>query len=153
LKLEIAKIKGTELNGSYVPEYVCLLRQLNHEWHKTSGGLFRYPAEDEPTSPHIYCGKGEETLKFDICAEHKTIYSDLNFNDALAAFFYVAFIGNLEYPAKGEAVAVWLQRKIAGINFEGKFFIWQQKKVMCQHQILKSTGTPKELFNGCPFFK
>jgi hypothetical protein len=78
----------------------------------------------------IFCGRGEETLKFYICAEHKTIYSGLNVNDALAVFFYVAFIGNLEYRAKGEAVAVWLQRKIAGINFEGKFFIWQQKKVV-----------------------
>jgi hypothetical protein len=45
LKLELANLKSKEHNGSYVPEYICLLRQLNLVWHKTHEGLFRFPTE------------------------------------------------------------------------------------------------------------
>jgi hypothetical protein len=37
----------------------------------------------------------------------------------VAAFFHVAFVGNLRYPDEAEAVAIWLQRKVAGINEPG----------------------------------
>ena len=120
LNLEIAKLKGNELNGSIVPEYVCLLRQLTLEWHKNQGGLLRFPAEPEPLSPHIYCTQGAASVKFEVCAENKIIFADLNFNDAVAGFFYITFIGNLAYPAEGESVAIWLQRKVVGINDDGK---------------------------------
>jgi hypothetical protein len=38
-----------------IPQFVCLLRQLNVEWHKNAGGLLRFPAEPEDNSPHIFC--------------------------------------------------------------------------------------------------
>lgn len=120
LQLKLSQLKGGQLNASYIPEYVCLLRQLNFEWHQSRGGLFRYPGEHEPNSPHIFCSEGTETLRFDVHSEKKKIFANLNFNESVAAFFYVTFVGNLEYPQEGEAVAVWLQRKVAGINLEGR---------------------------------
>jgi hypothetical protein len=122
LNLEIAKLKGSEQNGSITPEFVCLLRQLNVEWHKNAGGLLRFPGEPEDDSPHIFCPDGASSVKFDLQAERKKIYSDLNFSEVLRAFFCVAFIGNMHYPEAGEAVAILLQRKLAGINAEGKFY-------------------------------
>jgi hypothetical protein len=119
LRYEIAKIKGLELNGSIVPEFLCLLRQLNVEWHKTPGALFRFPSEPEPEGPHILCCNGPESLKFDIHAEMNKIYSDLNFSEALRAFFAVAFIANMQYPEDGESVALLLQRNFAVVNAEG----------------------------------
>ncbi len=53
-------------------------------------------------------------------AENKVFFVDLNFNEAIAAFFHLTFVCNLHYPEEGEAVAVWLQRKIAGIDYPGK---------------------------------
>jgi hypothetical protein len=119
LHQEIAKIKGLEQNGSYTPEFVCLLRQLNQEWHKSAGGLLRFPSEPEEDSPHILCCDGIGSVKFDLHVEKKKIFTGLNFSEALRAFFCVAFIGNLHYPEDGEAVAILLQRKLAGINGEG----------------------------------
>jgi hypothetical protein len=125
LNLEIAKIKGSEQNGSFIPELVCLLRQLNLEWHKNSGGLLRFPSEPEEDSPHILCRDGVSSVKFDLHVEKQKIYEDLNFSEALRAFFSVAFVGNLHYPENGEAVAILLQRKVAGINAEGTVVIKQ----------------------------
>lgn len=119
LHLEIAKIKGLEQNGSSTPEFVCLLRQLNQEWHKIPGGLFRFPSEPENDSPHILCCDGAGSVMFDLHVEKKKIYRDLNFSEALRAFFAVAFIGNMHYPEEAEAVAILLQRNLAGINGEG----------------------------------
>jgi hypothetical protein len=98
---------------------VCLLRQLNQEWHKSAGGLLRFPSEPEEDSPHILCCDGIGSVKFDLHVEKKKIFTGLNFSEALRAFFCVAFIGNLHYPEDGEAVAILLQRKLAGINGEG----------------------------------
>lgn len=120
LNLEIAKLKGTELNGSFIPEFVCLLRHLNLQWHKTPGGLLRFPSEPEPTSPHIFCCEGVGSIKFDLHVEMKKIFRNLNFSEVLRAFFAVAFIGNLHYPEEGEGVAILLQRKVAGITCEGE---------------------------------
>jgi hypothetical protein len=128
LNLEIAKLKGSEQNGSFIPEFVCLLRQLNLEWHKNSGGLLRFPSEVEEDSPHIFCRDGIASVSFDLHAEKQKIYSNLNFSEALRGFFYVSFIGNLHYPEEGEAVAILLQRKVAGINAEGivqNFFVFK----------------------------
>jgi hypothetical protein len=120
LHLEIAKIKGAELNGSFIPEFICLLRQLNVQWHHTPGGLLRFPNEPEPSSPHIFCSEGVASLKFDLHFEMKKIFNDLNFSEVLRAFFSLAFIGNLHYPEEGESVAILLQRKVAGITCDGK---------------------------------
>jgi len=122
LHLEIAMLKGIELNGSHIPEFVCLLRQLNSEWHKKAGGLFRFPTEPEDdNSPHFFCPHGPASVKFDVHVEQKKIFSDLNFSEALRAFFAITHIGNIHYPEAGEAVAILLQRKLAGINAEGNF--------------------------------
>lgn len=121
LKLELAKIKGAEQNGSFVPEFICHLRQLNVEWHKTPGGLFRYPSEPEDDSPNILCCDGAGSVSFDLHVEKKKIFTGLNFNEVLRAFFAVSFIGNLHYPELGEAVAILLQRKVACINAEGMY--------------------------------
>jgi hypothetical protein len=128
LSLEIAKIKGAERNGTYIPELICLLRELNMLWHKNRGGLLRYPSEPESNSPHIFCRHGLDGLQFDLHVEQKQVFSALNFTEVLAAFFCLAFIGNLHYPEEAEAVAVLLQRKVAGINDEGKFF---SNKIVC----------------------
>jgi hypothetical protein len=120
LNLEIAKLKGTEENGSIIPEFICLLRQLNVEWHQTAGGLFRFPADPDDNSPHIFCPDGVGTVKFDVHVESRKAYVDLNFSEALRAFFSVCFIWNYHYPEAGEAVAILLQRKLAGFNAEGK---------------------------------
>jgi hypothetical protein len=120
LNLEIARIKGAEQNGSIIPEFVCLLRQLNMEWHRSQGGLLRFPSETEEDSPHILCTNGVGSVQFDLHVERKKIFTGLNFSEALRAFFAVSFIGNLHYPEAGEALAILLQRKLAGFNAEGK---------------------------------
>lgn len=121
LNYEIAKLKGSEHNGSFVPEFVCLLRQLNIEWHKTPGGLLRFPSEAEDDSPTIFCRDGPASVLFDVHVEKKKIFTELNFCEALRAFFSISFIGNLHYPEHGEAVAILLQRKVAGLNSEGTY--------------------------------
>jgi hypothetical protein len=83
LNLEIAKLKGTEENGSIIPEFICLLRQLNVEWHQTAGGLFRFPADPDDNSPHIFCPDGVGTVKFDVHVESRKAHVDLNFSEAL----------------------------------------------------------------------
>jgi len=45
---------------------------------------------------------------------------DLNFNEAVASFLHLCFVGNLKYPEEAESVAVWLQRKVAGMDEPGK---------------------------------
>ena len=117
----MATLKGSELNGSYVPEMICLLRQLNAEWHKSPGGLFRFPGEPENESPQILCRDGVASVTFDVRAEGKTIFSEVNICEALRGFFSIAFVGNMHYPELGEAVAILLQRKVAGINVEGGY--------------------------------
>jgi hypothetical protein len=57
--------------------------------------------------------------RFEVHSEQKAFFKDLNFHEAVAAFFHVAFVGNLRYPDEAEAVAIWLQRKVAGINEPG----------------------------------
>jgi hypothetical protein len=133
LNLEIAKLKGSELNGSIIPEFICLLRQLNMEWHNTAGAFLRFPGEPEDDSPHIFCPDGVGSNKFDLHAEYEKVYTDLNFSEALRAFFSVAFIGNIHYPEAGESVAIVLQRKLAGINAEGNLFASNFKNVMYRY--------------------
>jgi hypothetical protein len=60
----------------------------------------------------LYC-------RFEVHAEQEPFFSDLNFHEALAAFFHLAFVGNLKYPDEAESVAIWAQRKLAGINDPG----------------------------------
>lgn len=120
-RLESARLKSNMINGSLVPIRVCLLRELNQHWHKTQSGFLRYPDEEEVESPHLVCSDdGDEGFLFSLHAEKKEVFSRLSFHDALAAFFHLTFVGNMRYPAKGEAVAVWLQRKVAGIVDEGE---------------------------------
>jgi hypothetical protein len=121
LNLQMAKLKGADLNGSYVPELICLLRQLNTQWHKVPGGLFRFPGEPEGKSPNILCRDGIGSVSFDVHAEEKKVFEDVNICEALRGFFSIAFIGNMHYPELGEGVAILLQRKVAGINIEGAF--------------------------------
>jgi len=44
---------------------------------------------------------------------------DLNFHEALGSYFHLSFKGNLLYPEDCEAIAVWLQQKVAGIDHPG----------------------------------
>jgi len=111
LNLDIAKLKGSELNDSIIPEFVCLLRQLNIEWHHTAGGLgglLRFPGEPEEGSPHIFCPESVGSIQFDLHGEYKKVYTDLNVSEVLMAFFLVAFIGNIHYPEAGESVPILL---------------------------------------------
>jgi hypothetical protein len=133
LNLEIAKLKGSELNGSIIPEFICLLRQLNMEWHNTAGAFLRFPADPEDDSPHIFCPDGVGSIKFDLHAEYNKVYTDLNYSEALRAFFSVAFICNIHYPEAGESVAILLQRKLAGINAEDNLFASSLKNVLYRY--------------------
>lgn len=120
VKMETAKLKSADLNDNPVPQHVCLLRELNHYWHKKRNGFIRFPDEVEiDSSPHIVCMESKEGIRFNIRAEHKTFLSDLSFSDAVAAFFHLTFVSNMKYPEGGEAVAIWLQRKVAGIVEKG----------------------------------
>jgi hypothetical protein len=71
-------------------------------------------------SPHIVFIEERDHFSFEVHAELKPFLTGLNFNEAISSFLHVAFIGNLRYPENAEAVAVWLQRKVAGINDPGK---------------------------------
>lgn len=48
-------------------------------------------------------------FRFEVHAEQKAFFRDLNFNEALASFLHLSFVGNLKYPEEGESVAIWLQ--------------------------------------------
>lgn len=110
-----------QCRGSRIPKFVCLLRELCLLWHEDLGGLIRLEGEPEPVQPNILCREDDSGLVFDVHAERMKIFENLNLNDAISAFFHIGFVGNIRYPAKGEAVAVWLQRKVARVQEEGKF--------------------------------
>jgi hypothetical protein len=109
-----------------VPGWVADLRQLNMHWHKNLSGFIRYASEPAAAeSPHLVCrhvGGGGGSLCFDVHAPGSSspVYANLSFAGALAAFLHVVFVRNLPYPEDGEAVAVWLQRRVAGIRDEGE---------------------------------
>jgi hypothetical protein len=75
-------------------------------------------------SPHIVFIEEQSSYTFEVHAEQKLFMTDLNFNEALTSFLHLAFVGNLRYPENGEAVAVWIQRKVAGINDPGIGFTY-----------------------------
>jgi hypothetical protein len=110
------------LQGSKIPLYVCLLRELTHIWHQKLGGLVRFPNEEEPNSLHLLCDERPPggDMVFDIHLEQRKVLSGMNLPTAVASFFHVAFIGQLRYPREGEAVAILLQRKLAKVDPEGK---------------------------------
>ncbi len=110
-RLRRSKVWGTM--GASSPQFVCLLCQLNVEWHKNAGGLLRFPAEPEDNSPHIFCPQGICSVLINLHEENRKIYSGLNFSKVLRAFFSVAFIGNIHKQGEGEAIVVLLQCKLA----------------------------------------
>ncbi len=95
-------------------------------WHKNLSGFIRYDSEPAAAeSPHLVCRHvvgGGGSLCFDVHAPGSSspVYANLSFSSALAAFLHVVFVRNLPYPEDGEAVAVWLQRRVAGIRDEGE---------------------------------
>jgi hypothetical protein len=94
-------------------------------WHKNLSGFIRYASEPAAAeSPHLVCRHvgGGGSLCFDVHAPGSSspVYTNLSFAGALAAFLHVVFVRNLPYPEDGEAVAVWLQRRVAGICDEGE---------------------------------
>jgi hypothetical protein len=106
-----------------VHDWVADLRQLNCHWHDTPAGFIRYANEREPDGPHLLCHHADTPprMRFDlVLGRGVTVYSGLSFRRALAAYFHVVFATDLEYAREGEAVAIWLQRKVAGIKKEGK---------------------------------
>jgi hypothetical protein len=54
--------------------------------------------------------------RFEVSAEQRTFFSDVNFHRAAATFFHAVCVGKLRYSEEAESVAIWLQRKVAGIN-------------------------------------
>ena len=70
--------------------------------------MLRFPSEPEDSSPHIFCPNGVGSVKFDLHVDNEKVFTDLNFSEAIRALFSVAFIGNIHYPANGEAVAILL---------------------------------------------
>jgi hypothetical protein len=119
-RTEAAEVKSAEFNGSPVPLQICLIRELNEYWHKKRSGLIRFQDEEESSSsPHIVCVESTGGLRFSVHAEKRAVFCDLTFTDAVAAFFHISFVCNMKYPDDGEAVAIWLQRKVAGIVGKG----------------------------------
>jgi hypothetical protein len=57
--------------------------------------------------------------RFEVPAEHRTFFSDVNFHGAAATFFHAVCVGKLRYSEEAESDAIWLQRKVAGINDPG----------------------------------
>lgn len=98
-------------------------------WHKSKTGLFRTPEEIGPMSPHIVFIEERDRFSFEVHAELKPFFTGLNFHEAIASFLHLAFVGNLQYPENGEAVAVWLQRKVACINDPGKKMVIRKEHV------------------------
>ena len=99
---------------------MCLLRELNHLWKKNRSGFLRFPNQPDIDLPHLICEEGEFGYEFNLRALGVTVFHSLSFNDAIAAFFHLTFAVGLRYPENGEAVAVWLQRKVAGLDEKGK---------------------------------
>jgi hypothetical protein len=118
-RLEAGIMKSVEFHGSKIPEYVALLRELNQVWHKNLGGLFRVPAEKESNSPHILCREVSGAMYFDIHVEQTKVLKDLTLANAIASFFHIVFIGQLKYPDEGDAVATFLQRRVAKVDEKG----------------------------------
>lgn len=127
-KLEAARVKSALHGGSSLPLRVCWIRELNLHWHKTREGLFRYPEEEECDSPHFTITEQSDRMSFDIRVERKVLFSGLNFEEAVAAYFHLCFVANLKYPEKGESVAIWLQRRIAGIVDKGNLANYLETK-------------------------
>jgi hypothetical protein len=119
-RMEVAKTKSLELQGSKIPLYVALLRELTLVWHKNFGGLIRITGEEESSGPHILCREGKCAMSFDIHVEKKKVLEDLTFTSAIASFFHIIFILQLKYPEEAEAVTILLQRKVAKVDEEGK---------------------------------
>jgi hypothetical protein len=57
--------------------------------------------------------------RFEVPAEQRMFFSDVNFHGAVATFFHAVCVGKLRYSEGAESVAIWLQRKVAGINEPG----------------------------------
>jgi hypothetical protein len=53
LRAEAIKLKCADLDGSKIPEYVFLIRELSQLWHSKKSGLFRTDEEEGPTCVHI----------------------------------------------------------------------------------------------------
>lgn len=123
LRMETAELRCKELQGSRIPMYVGLLRELSYFWHQDLGGFIRIPEEDEPNSPHLLCRELPGTIQFDFHMEQKKVLRGMTLSTAIAAFFHISFIGQLKYPLKGEAVAILLQRRLAKVDEEGKYNI------------------------------
>lgn len=132
-RMETADILSREQQGSKIPQYVCLLRELTFMWHKNLGGLVRYPQEEELSSPHILCYETQQLLRFDVHVEQRKVLGNLSFADAVASFFHIIFIAQMKYPPEGEAVAILLQRRLAKIDEEGQqhLFLMPLLKATC----------------------
>jgi hypothetical protein len=62
-------------------------------------------------------------------AERKTFFSGLNLEQAIATFFHLCFVANTKYLVKGEAVALWMQQKVAGIVDTGRLINFIQYRL------------------------
>jgi hypothetical protein len=122
-RMEAARVRCLELQGSKIPLYVCFLRELTQTWHQKLGGFVRFPDEEEMNSPHLLCVERPGDMVFDIHLEQRKVLSGMKLTTAIASFFHLAFIGQLKYPPEGEAVAILLQRKLAKVDPEGKIKI------------------------------
>jgi hypothetical protein len=64
-------------------------------------------------------------------AERKTFFSGLNLAPAISTFFHLCFVANTKYPVKGDAVALWMQQRVAGIVDKGRLinFVWYRLQI------------------------
>jgi hypothetical protein len=53
MRAEAVRIKSAEQDGSKIPEYIFLLRELTQLWHNNRSGFIRTAQEDGTSSPHI----------------------------------------------------------------------------------------------------
>lgn len=127
-RIETAKLKSDENNSNPAYVHICLLRELNHYWEETRCGLLRYSTEEPlDSSPHIVISEDRDGISFGIWAEGESIIGGLTLTNAVAVLFHLSFVVSLKYPKKGDSVAVWLQRKVAGIGCEGEILMKPNK--------------------------
>jgi hypothetical protein len=88
LRMEAADLRCIELQGSKIPQYVHLLRELTLFWHQNLGGFIRFPQEQEQHSPHILCREVRGGMTFDLHMEQTKVLTGKGYSILLRYLFF-----------------------------------------------------------------
>jgi hypothetical protein len=87
-------------------------------------------------------------LRFEVHAEQKTLFFDLNFQEAVAAFYHVVCVGSLRYPDEAVSFTIWLQRKVIGINVPGDISVFSLPPLQTKLEPINCMGVPVQLYQS-----